>query len=60
MLITVVDLEREPIEFDLAYEPGSIEYGFDIRQLDPLAVDGRADLIVEHRGPNEAIDDIRV
>jgi uncharacterized protein len=60
MLITVVDLEREPLEFDLAYEPGSIEYGFDIRQLEPLAVNGRADLIVEHRGPNQTIDDIRV
>ena len=49
MLITVVDLEREPIQFNLVFEPGSIEYGFDIRQLNPLAVDGRADLIVEHR-----------
>jgi uncharacterized protein len=60
MLIAVVDLEREPIQFNLAFEPGSIEYGFDIRQLDPLAVDGRADLIVEHRGPGQLIDDIRV
>jgi uncharacterized protein len=60
MLITVVDLEKDPIEFHLAFEPGSIEYGFDIRQLDTLAVDGRADLIVEHRGPGELIDDIRI
>ena len=60
MLITVSNLEREPIEFDLGYEPGTIEYGSDVRQLDPLAVNGRADLIVEHRGPNETIDDIRV
>jgi uncharacterized protein len=60
MMITVVDLQKDPLEFDLAYEPGSIEYGFGIRQLDPLAVDGHADLIVEHRGPNETIDDIRL
>jgi uncharacterized protein len=60
MLIKVVDLEREPLEFNLDFEPGSIEYGFDIRQLDKLAVEGRADVIVEHRGPQETIDDIRV
>src|SRR5271155_3820097 len=60
MLLSAVDLQREPIQFKLAFEPGSIEYGFDIRQLDPLAVDGRADLIVEHRGPGQMIDDIRI
>jgi len=60
MLIKVVDLEREPLEFDRAYDPGGIDYGFDIRQLEPLAVAGRADLIVEHRGPNETSDDIRI
>jgi len=60
MLIAVLDLEKEPLEFNLAFAPGAIDYGFDIRQLDPLSVEGRADLIVEHRGPNEWIDDIRV
>jgi uncharacterized protein len=60
MLLTVVDLQREPVQFNLVFEPGSIEYGFEIRQLDPLAVEGRADLIVEHRGPNQLIDDIRI
>jgi uncharacterized protein len=60
MLLSVFDLQHEPIQFDLAFEPGSIEYGSDIRQLDKLAVNGRADLVVEHRGPNELIDDVRV
>ncbi len=60
MLLTVLDLQREPIQFHTAFEPGSIEYGSEIRQTGPLAVNGRADLIVEHRGPNETIDDIRV
>jgi len=60
MLLTVLELEREPIQFHLTFPPDSIEYGFDIRQLDSLAVEGRADLIVEHRGPGELIDDIRV
>ncbi len=60
MLITVADLEREPLEFDLKLQPGTIDYGIDIHQLDPLAVAGRADLIVEHRGPGDLVPDIRV
>jgi uncharacterized protein len=60
MLITVADIEREPLEFDIKLEPGAIDYGIDIQQLDPLAVAGRADLIVEHRGPGDLVPDIRV
>jgi uncharacterized protein len=60
MLLSVLDLQREPINFDLALKPGSIEYGPDVQQLDSFAVNGRADLVVEHRGPNEVVDDIRV
>jgi len=60
MLITVADLEREPLEFDLKLDPGLIYYGPEVRQLDPLAVAGIADLIVEHRGPGETVPDIRV
>ncbi len=43
MLITVADLEREPLEFDLKFYPGSIDYGEDISNWIPLAVKGRAD-----------------
>jgi len=60
MLITVADLEREPLEFDLQLAPGAIGYGSDVHQLDPLKVEGRADLIVEHRGPGVVVPDIRV
>lgn len=60
MLITVADLEREPIEFDLKLESGAIDYGTDIQQVTPLAVSGRADLLVEHRGPEGLVPDIRV
>jgi uncharacterized protein len=60
MIITVLDLEREPIEFDIALEPGIIDYGSDIRQLDPLAVQGRADVVHEHRGPRDTVADIRL
>ena len=60
MMITNHDLEQEPIEFDTALAPDAIDYGSDVRQLDSLAVAGRADLVVEHRGPHENIDDIRI
>lgn len=60
MLITVADLEREPLQFDVALPTGTIDYGPDVQQLDPLAVAGRADLIVEHRGPGQLVPDIRV
>jgi uncharacterized protein len=60
MLITVLDLEREPLEFDLALDPGAIDYGEELTQTGPLAVQGRAEIIEEHRGPKEVVSDIRI
>jgi uncharacterized protein len=60
MLITVADLEREPIVIDLALEPGAIDYGEDVTQVSPLTVEGRADLIHENRGPRAIVEDIRL
>ncbi len=60
MLITVLDLEREPLEFDLAFEPGAVHYGEELTQKGPLAVQGRAEVIEEHRGPKDIVSDIRL
>lgn len=60
MLITVLDLEREPLEFDLALDPGAIDFGEELIQKGPLAVQGRAEVIEEHRGPKEIVSDIRL
>jgi uncharacterized protein len=61
MLITILDLEREPVTFeDLAFEPGAIDYGPELSQDLPLTVSGRADLIPEHRGHREIVEDIRL
>jgi uncharacterized protein len=60
MLITVLDLEREPVFFDLALDPGAIDCGAEIKQVSPLAVEGRADLIEENRGPRKTVEDIRL
>ena len=39
---------------------GAIDYAPDTRQIGMLPVTGKADLIVEHRGPQEEVQDIRV
>ena len=60
MLIRVADLQLHNLEFKRDFEPGAIEFGSDLRQVGPLHADGRAELIVEHRGHKETIDDIRI
>jgi uncharacterized protein len=60
IVITVLDLEREPVEFSETVPPGAIDYGSGIRQIDGLPVSGRADLLTEHRGAHEIIHDIRL
>lgn len=60
MLLTVVDLQREPIDFQESLPPGVIDYTEDIRQSGDLTAQGRADLLHEHRGPNDVVEDIRV
>lgn len=60
VLITPLDLQNEPLEFREEIAPSAIEYAPDTRQVGPLPVEGKADLIVEHRGPDETVDDIRI
>ena len=60
MLITVVDLEHEPLEYDLTFAPGQIDYTSEVEQIAPMVSAGRADLIEEHRGPREIVQDIRL
>jgi len=60
MLIRVADLHLRKLEFKQSFEPGAIEFGLDFRQLGPLDTEGQAQVIVEHRGHKENIDDIRV
>ncbi len=60
MLITPLQLQDEPLEFNEQIAPQTIDYAPDTRQLGPLPVQGKADLIVEHRGPQEIVEDIRI
>ncbi len=60
MEFKIVELEREPIEFDRAFQPGSIDYGDEAEQTSALLAEGRAEVLHEHRGPKEIVADIRL
>ena len=60
IVITVLDLERQPIEFSESIPSGTIDYGSGIRQIGDMPVSGRADLLTEHRGGHTLIHDIRL
>lgn len=60
MEFKVTELEREPIEFDLQFAPGSIDFVEEAAQTGPLAASGRAEVLHEHRGPKEVVADIRL
>jgi uncharacterized protein len=60
MEFKVSELEREPIDFDLAFRPGTIDYGDEAVQTSSLDTEGQAEVLHEHRGPKEVVADIRL
>ncbi|HVN92268.1 MAG TPA: DUF177 domain-containing protein [Terracidiphilus sp.] len=60
MEFRILDLEREPIEFDLGLRPGAIDFGEEAEQIGQLATTGQAEVIHEHRGPKDVVADIRL
>lgn len=60
MLITPLDLQKEPLQIDETLLPGAIDYALDVRQTGPLEVHGNAEVLEEHRGPRDVVDDIRI
>lgn len=60
MEFKVVELEKEPIEFDLQLGAGSIDFGDEAEQHGLLWTSGRAEVIHEHRGPRDIVADIRL
>jgi uncharacterized protein len=60
MLITPAQLVDEPLKLDESIAAGAIDYATDIRQIGPLTLQGQVELIVEHRGPRDFVDDIRL
>ncbi len=60
MRFTVAELEKQPINFDESLAPGSIDFIEDVRQTGPLHTAGHVDLLREHRGPRDIVEDIRI
>ncbi len=60
MVIQPALLVDQPLPLDLEIPEDAVSYTPDVRQLGALAVDGQAELLVEHRGHKETVDDIRV
>lgn len=60
MKFLVADLERQAIDFNESLAPGTIDFVDDMRQVGVLHTSGRADLLKEHRGTNDIVEDIRV
>jgi uncharacterized protein len=60
MFLDIQDLELHPIDFKEEFQPGVIDLGEDIRQRTPLQTSGRAELVEEHHGKHEVIQDIRL
>jgi DUF177 domain-containing protein len=60
MFIELKDLEIHPVDFREEFGPGVIDLGEEVRQLLPLGSEGRADLVEEHHGKHEVVQDIRI
>src|SRR5208337_397361 len=60
MEFTVIELEREPIDFDLELAPGEVDFSHEAEQHGPLAASGHAEVLHEHRGPKDIVADIRL
>ncbi len=60
MLIELKDLEVNPLDFREDFDPGVIDLGEEVRQKSPLHAEGRADLVEEHHGKHEVVQDIRI
>ena len=60
MLIEIRELERHAADFDEQIAPGVIDFGAEVRQTGELAAKGRAQLVREHHGKHQLINDIRI
>jgi uncharacterized protein len=60
MLIELKDLEIHPLDFRKEFAPGVIDLGPEVRQRSPLKSAGHADVVEEHHGKHEVVQDIRI
>ena len=60
MEFKISELEREPIDFDIELAPGAVDLGEEATQIGALATSGLAEVLHEHRGPQDIVADIRL
>jgi len=60
MFLDTKELALHPIDFEEEFAAGAIDFGADLQQKGPLKTSGRAQLVEEHHGKHEKIDDIRL
>ncbi len=60
MFLDIKDLERHPLDFEEEFQPGVIDFGTEARQRTPLKTSGHAEVIEEHHGKHQIIQDIRL
>jgi uncharacterized protein len=60
MLFEIKELERHPVDFKEEFAPSVIDLVEELRQISPLNSAGQAQLVEEHHGKHQIIQDIRV
>lgn len=60
MLLEIRELEDHPVDFQEQIAPGVIDFGSEVQQSGNLASSGRAQLVQEHHGKHQFINDIRI
>ncbi len=60
MHLEIQQLEIHPIDFDESFGPGAIDFGPELQQRGVLHSGGRAQLVEEHHGKHQIIQDIRL
>lgn len=60
MRIEIRELEAHAVDFDECIGPGVIDFAPDVRQTADIKAAGRAQIVREHHGKHELIEDIRI
>ena len=60
MFLDIKELELNPLDFEEELQPGVLDLGSEARQVTPLKTSGRAEVVEEHHGKHEVIQDIRL
>jgi uncharacterized protein len=60
MFLDIKQLELHPLDFREEFQPGAIDLAEEVKQRGPLQSSGRAEIVEEHHGKNQIIQDIRL